>query len=224
MSMVKSQFTECCLLRQLLLVFSAALLLITACSSSDTSTLARLVPPTAGTILINGAAAKIGASLKLGDNISAKGDDATASIRFDDGTTMNLYGLNASGGEAKLIVDSYDKSTKAMLARLLGGLLSVISPPKNPPPKKTIQALNTTTATEGTEFKVESTPAGDTVSLKVGKVTVTPKDGSPVTLISGQMLKVTPGGEPAKAEKYDANAASEKKFFVGPGEDVDKHY
>jgi hypothetical protein len=38
------------------------------------------------------------------------------------------------------------------------------------------------TATEGTEVKVFSAPGGDTVSLKTGKVTVTAKDGSAVTL------------------------------------------
>lgn len=202
-----------------------AVLLLAGCGSSDTAIHARLVPPITGTVQVNGAAAKASDPLRLGDTVIARGDDATASVKFEDGTVLHLYGLGAAGGEAKLIVDSYDKGSRAMVARLFSGLLTLASPPKDPPPRKTIVALNTTTATEGTEVKIQTGLAGDTVSLKLGKVTVTQKDGgASVSLTSGMMVQVNPTGAIGTPAKYDPNAASERKFFIGPGEDVDKHY
>lgn len=201
------------------------LLFITACGSPDSAINARIVPPLAGTILVNDKAAKPGDPLQVGDTVIAKGDDASVSIKFEDGTVVNLYGLGAAGGDAKLVVVSYDTSTKAMVTRLLSGVVSLISPPKDPPPRKTIEALNTVTATIGTEVKVETSPDGDTVSLKRGKVNVSTTDGSgSVELNSGQMIQVKPGEAVGTPTTYQADDASEKKFFVGPGEDTNKNY
>jgi hypothetical protein len=84
--------------------------------------------------------------------------------------------------------------------------------------------LNTTTATEGTEVKVETAPGGDTVSLRSGKVSVTQKRGASVNLTNGWMVQVQPTGSIGAPTKYDADAPGEKKFYISPNEDVDKHY
>lgn len=207
------------------MILSVCFLLAGCSSSPSPTTHARLVPPVTGTILVNEKDAKAGDPLKDGDTVIARGDDAQVSIKWEDGTVVNIYGLGAPNSESKLVVASYDPSTKGMVLRLLGGVISLISPPKNPPPRKTVEALNTTTATVGTEFVVKSSPDGDTVSLGRGQVQVTQNDGGAVrNLTPGQQIEVKPGVEPGQPTPYDANSASEKKFFIAPGEDVEKGF
>jgi hypothetical protein len=207
----------------LLLIISRAL----GCVSSDPAAIpAHLIPPLTGTVTVNGRPARIGDPLQLGDIVVARGDEAAAAIKFEDGTVLRLFGLGAPGGEAKLVVISYDVGTRAMAARFFGGLMTLVSPPKDPPPRKTIEALNTVTATEGTELKILSSPERDTISVRTGRVAVTTKGGAgePVRMAAGREVTIRPASVAPSPAPYNGFATSEEKLYFGSSEDVQKHY
>jgi hypothetical protein len=176
-------------------------------------------------VSVNAKEAKQDEPLKAGDVVSAAGDSSSATVEFEDHTRVRLFGLGAPGGEAKLIIAAYDPGTKAMVLQLLSGLVSLVAPPADPPPARTIEANNTVTATQGTEVAVRTDPDQDTVSLKEGRVSVRQlPDGPSVELTDSKRLTVVRGKPPGEPKTYNWSTQSERELFEGPGDHTEKNF
>jgi hypothetical protein len=209
---------------KLLLVFLVSgLALIAACGSQPQyATLAEL---SSSGVTVNGAAASAGQALKQEDEVKVDGANAYARIVLPEGVRVFLR-PDAAGGATTFNLGRHVEqgSAKAMLFKLVKGVAYFVVPKRKPGDALEVQASWTTTAVKGTEFKVETSDAGDSVSVKEGAVEVRPTAGGASTAV-GALVKSTYDSQKkqfAAAAYDDAMSDAESSMFGANGAPIIK--
>ncbi len=138
---------------------------------------------------VNGVAAVANQALKVTDTIEVFAD-AYATIKFDDGTRINLFYDDVRKQNTKVSLTAYEpKGVKTVALRLWTGILSFIVPTNRKGiDRYKIEAAHTVTAIEGTAGKISTDGNTDEVALKEGIVEVAHTKGTTTKLTAGQKL------------------------------------
>ena len=183
-------------MRWILALGALTVLLVSGCGEEPT--FATLYEVSAAGVTVNGSPAKAPVKLGLKHQVVVATKGAFARISLSDGTKLFLL-PDEEGGSTTFSLESYrqEGSSRAMLFRLIRGVVALIVPPNRPSGDVIeVEASYTTTAIRGTQLKIETGAKGDLISVKEGTIEVRSKqDPTKVeTVKTGEQI----GHEPAK--------------------------
>lgn len=206
--------------RYLFVTILSALAFIAACGSQPN--FATLVELSQAGVTVNGKPASTGQALAQEDEVKVDGTGAFARIVLPDGVRVFLRPDGAGGATTFNLGRHVEQgSASAILFKLVRGVAYLVVPKRKAGDALEVQASWTTTAVKGTEFKVESGEAGDTVAVKEGTVEVranAPGGPSPTTVSS--LVKVHFDGSKklfASSSYEEAMGDQEQSMFGGSG-------
>lgn len=211
--------------RYLLVTFVSALAFIAACGSPPT--FATLVELSSAGVTVNGKPASTGQALARDDEVKVDGAGSFARIVLPDGVRVFLRPDGAGGATAFNLGRHQEQgSASTILFKLVRGVAYLVVPKRKAGDALEVQASWTTTAVKGTEFKVESSDAGDTVSVKEGTVEVRanqPGGPSPTTVSSLVKVNFDSSKKLFASSNYDdAMSDAEGSMFGASGAPVIK--
>lgn len=157
-----------------------AVLLVLVAGCGSTATFATLVELSQSGVTVNGQAARAGQALQPADEVVVTGAGAWARLVLPDGVRVYLR-PDAAGGETRFNLGRHEEqgSARGLFLKLIRGVVMLVVPARKAGDALEVQASWTTTAVKGTEFKVTSSEAGDTVAVKEGVVEVRANAGDP---------------------------------------------